>query len=473
MKRLAVNLVVALFIVSAAQGQYTYETYAEPFEIFINDSPAPGQVFTVGQPITVSCHLHARASHSGAAWNRAKVSLSVKASWLGFNSYDQAPDNVQEYPTAAEVELDELFQKTYTSTGPQSPGTYFVRAGSQALAWYKEGELDYWTLAEPDGYAAEIVTLYFVVEPDTTPPVITLNGDAIVTLECGVDSYTESGATAVDDVDGTVDVVIGGDVVNTEVCGTYVVTYDASDGSGNPAAQVTRTVIVQDTTGPVITLVGDNPQTIECPNAYVELGATATDNIDGDLSGSIVIDATAVDTSVPGSYFVTYDVSDAAGNAAIQVTRTVSVVESAQDAPQDVVEDIIHDIELLDVPEDAQKEMGKAVKELNKAIDEFNNDKIDKALDKIAKAVKELMKAQEDGALTEDFIDDLVELAEGIADEAIKDAFDAVYPDIDNHHLVKAQEHFVKAGENWVDGKYDKAIKEFKKAYTEAMKALG
>jgi len=63
-------------------------------------------------------------------------------------------------------------------------------------------------------------------------------------------------------------------------------------------------------------------------------------------------------------------------------------------------------------------------------------------------------------------------LAEGIADEAIDDAFDALYPDIDNHHLVKAQEHFVKAGEKWDEEEYDKAIKEFKKAYTEAMKAL-
>ena len=32
------------------------------------------------------------------------------------------------------------------------------------------------------------------------------------------------------------------------------------------------------------------------------LGATAPDNYDGDLTGSIVIDATAVDTSTLGSY---------------------------------------------------------------------------------------------------------------------------------------------------------------------------
>ena len=82
-----------------------------------------------------------------------------------------------------------------------------------------------------------------------------------------------------------------------------------------------------DTTRPVITLVGANPQTVEVGRAYVELGATATDNVDGDLSDEIVIDASAVDTGSPGSYSVTYNVSDSAGNDAVQKVRTVQVVE--------------------------------------------------------------------------------------------------------------------------------------------------
>ena len=80
-----------------------------------------------------------------------------------------------------------------------------------------------------------------------------------------------------------------------------------------------------DVTAPVITLVGDNPQIVITGNAYVELGATASDNIDGDLTASIIIDATAVDSAIPGNYTVTYDVTDAAGNAADTVSRTVTV----------------------------------------------------------------------------------------------------------------------------------------------------
>jgi len=78
---------------------------------------------------------------------------------------------------------------------------------------------------------------------------------------------------------------------------------------------------------PVINLVGDNPQQLTRGDAYVELGATATDDTDDDtaLTATILIDASAVDTATAGSYSVTYDVSDAAGNAAAQVTRTVTV----------------------------------------------------------------------------------------------------------------------------------------------------
>lgn len=78
---------------------------------------------------------------------------------------------------------------------------------------------------------------------DTVAPVITLIGNASVSLTVG-DSYTEQGATALDAVDGTVSVTIGGDAVNTSAAGTYTVTYDAVDIAGNHATQVTRTVTV-------------------------------------------------------------------------------------------------------------------------------------------------------------------------------------------------------------------------------------
>ena len=81
-----------------------------------------------------------------------------------------------------------------------------------------------------------------------------------------------------------------------------------------------------DQTDPVITLLGDDPAQILGNQTYIEAGATATDNIDGDLTSSIVVGGDVVDTSVLATYIVTFDVSDEAGNSA-QETRTVEVVE--------------------------------------------------------------------------------------------------------------------------------------------------
>ena len=62
-------------------------------------------------------------------------------------------------------------------------------------------------------------------------------------------------------------------------------------------------------------------------------GATATDNVDGDITADIVIDDSAVDTSTLGTYRVTFNVSDAAGNAAEEVIRNVTVVAPENNAP--------------------------------------------------------------------------------------------------------------------------------------------
>ena len=75
---------------------------------------------------------------------------------------------------------------------------------------------------------------------------------------------------------------------------------------------------------PIITLIGENPQLINIDANYVELGATAYDEADGDITSSIVIDSSLVDTSVVGSYNVTYTVTDSSGNIVMAI-RQVSV----------------------------------------------------------------------------------------------------------------------------------------------------
>jgi hypothetical protein len=101
-----------------------------------------------------------------------------------------------------------------------------------------------YNVSDSSGNAAIQVTRTVRVV-DTTPPVITLNGAAEVTLEWGVEDYTELGATVTDVGDpGVTSVVIGGDTVDPSTRGSYHVSYSATDSSGN-TRQVIRTVNVE------------------------------------------------------------------------------------------------------------------------------------------------------------------------------------------------------------------------------------
>ncbi|MCC6488501.1 MAG: DUF5011 domain-containing protein, partial [Candidatus Hydrogenedentes bacterium] len=91
--------------------------------------------------------------------------------------------------------------------------------------------------------------------------------------------------------------------------------------------------IVYDSQPPVITVLGENPAKVHRGETYIDAGATAYDLNDGDLSATLVANASAVDTSVLGVYQVTYAVSDAAGNAAAQATRDVEVLPEGAQLP--------------------------------------------------------------------------------------------------------------------------------------------
>ena len=107
--------------------------------------------------------------------------------------------------------------------------------------------------------------------------------------------------------------------------GIYTLTYDYTDAAGNAAAQVTRTITVEDTTIPVITLNGDTNITHEAGDVYTDAGAVWNDIVDGEGN---VTGVGEVNVLVPGSYTITFEHTDAAGNEAVQVTRTVNVVDT-------------------------------------------------------------------------------------------------------------------------------------------------
>src|SRR4029079_12545732 len=202
---------------------------------------------------------------------------------------------------------------TGTATGSvdvNTPGTYTIT----------------YNATDASGNHADAVTRTVIVS-DTTKPVITLTGSTPVTVECHT-SYTDAGATASDSCDTSLTTATATGSVDVNTPGTYTITYNATDASGNHADAVTRTVIVSDTTKPVITLTGSTPVTVECHTSYTDAGATASDSCDTSLTTATATGS--VDVNTPGTYTITYNATDASGNHADAVTRTVIVSDTTK-----------------------------------------------------------------------------------------------------------------------------------------------
>lgn len=105
-------------------------------------------------------------------------------------------------------------------------------------------------------------------------------------------------------------------------CGNMYTTtgYVSNDKENNK----TTTTTIKDATAPTITLVGESEISINQGTNFEDQGATATDNVDGDITSRIVKSG-SVDTNKPGSYVITYSVTDKAGNKS-DVKRTVKVI---------------------------------------------------------------------------------------------------------------------------------------------------
>ena len=159
---------------------------------------------------------------------------------------------------------------------------------------------------------------------DTTDPVITINGSPELTITAGT-TYTERGATCIDETDGSLQVTTTG-TVNTSMPGTYTITYTCTDGSGN-AAYDSRTVLVRaaeaadDTTPPRIDITGESRVRLHVGDAYAEQGARCVDDVD--VTREATIQKSTVDTSSAGSYIVIYECADSSGNASLKIRHVV------------------------------------------------------------------------------------------------------------------------------------------------------
>ena len=187
-------------------------------------NPDPGQPFLVNLSQKLEITPDATYKLTFDAWSDTNRSI-IAGIGLSGGSFANTTETVNITPTR------ETYMLTLTATG-------FGDATSRVL-FDVNGEaglvnIDNVSLFLDDGSGT-----------DTTPPVITLNGDAEVNLTQG-DAFNDPGATASDNIDGDItgNIVVGGDTVDTNTVGTYIITYNVSDTAGNPATQVTRTVNV-------------------------------------------------------------------------------------------------------------------------------------------------------------------------------------------------------------------------------------
>ncbi len=199
----------------------------------------------------------------------------------------------------------------------------------------------------PDGYKVDSNGVWDgkpSATADTKSPVITLKGSATVTISAGT-KFIDPGVTVNDNVDTSIKALSsitdpsGRFLPSFDVAGegTYKITYTAVDAAGNKAAPIVRTVIVTaavpvvDKTPPVIALNGYASVTIKNGLIYVDAGAAVTDNVDTTISAvSEITDSTGtkltkIDTTKAGTYKITFNAVDKAGNKAVPVVRTITV----------------------------------------------------------------------------------------------------------------------------------------------------
>ena len=162
------------------------------------------------------------------------------------------------------------------------------------------------------------------INPDTTvvrkvkvglPPDVTIDGQNPFNLE-KFDVYVDPGITINDSNSFLTSTT---STLNNLAVGTYTVNYTVS----NPAFTevFSRTVRVDDTIPPVITIAGDNPYTLERFDVYTDPGATV--DLGSELTNT---DLTNVQNTAIGSFDVVYTAYD--GNTTVTATRTVNVVDT-------------------------------------------------------------------------------------------------------------------------------------------------
>ncbi len=152
-------------------------------------------------------------------------------------------------------------------------------------------------------------------------PLLTLNGDAQMQVEVGT-NFQDPGASARYRFTDYSDQIVSESNLDMTQLGEYQIRYTFTDYDKS----ITRKISVVDSVAPSIRLQGGDCLRIFLNEEFVDPGASANDNYDGDLSDQIRVDDRALDINQLGSYEILYTVNDTSGNTTT-LKRTVEVCE--------------------------------------------------------------------------------------------------------------------------------------------------
>ncbi|PEC68170.1 immunoglobulin-like domain-containing protein [Bacillus toyonensis] len=246
------------------------------------------------------------------------------------------------------------------SVNASKPGTY---------------ELTY-TVLDSKGHtviAKQTVTVKQKVETTNEAPVLTV--PFTTTLRVGEEFDPMAGVSASDKEDGnlTNKIKYKGNV-DTSKPGKYIVEYWVVDSKGVNAT-ATQSVIVkenEETPDMEPKLTVPTRTTINVGDKFNPLsGVKAIDNEDGDITDKVTVDG-SVDASKPGTYELTYTVSDSKGHT-VTAKQTVTVKQKVESKDEDPV---------LTVPTEVTLHVGDKYNPLSgvKAIDKEDGDITDKVI---------------------------------------------------------------------------------------------
>ena len=289
----------------------------------VSCSPASGSTFGVGV-------VNVRCSATDAHQNEASQSFSVTVTDKTAPVFSNVPGNQT-------LEATSAAGATATWTDPTATdlvdGDRPVACSPSSGSTFALGDAHDVTCSASDSRSNAASAQFSIQVNDTKAPV--LSGiPAGQTLEATGSSgatATWVSPTALDIVDGNVDVVCDRTAGSTFALGTTTVSCTATDAAGN-VSPGTFTITVRDTTAPAFSNVPDN-QTLEATSAA---GATATwtpptalDIVDGGVV--VVCDHTPGSTFALGTTTVSCTATDAAGNGESE-TFTITVRDTTAPA---------------------------------------------------------------------------------------------------------------------------------------------